>query len=402
MKILAKTPVAFSETKSETQPQVETKKIRVLHILDVEINCYIWKNLCAYTDEMQAELVFVNFRSQNSEFVKAMKARGVRVYALDSTERKQYPRAVKQLWRIIKNERPDVVHTHLFDPTLIGLTLAKIQGIKVVVTRHHSDAVHKLKSKTKRFFYSGLEKYVNFCADHLIALSRYGRDILIEKENVSPEKVSLIPNGQTTERFEKISAEAVNDKRRELKMDGRLTIVFTARLYPKKGHIYLFQALSPMIKNGFQARLYLVGRGDYQEQLEKLAVDYGIQDNVEFLGWRTDALEIAAAADLIVHPSLEDALSSAVIEALMLSRPIVAADISGVRDILDDGKYGEIVPPADSNAIRQAIEKISQNLEQAREKAKNGRQYILDNMGAEQFANGYIECYKKVLAKEKQ
>ena len=389
-------------TSLSTHTKNLSKPFKVLHIIDIAINCYIWKNLCDYTDKNEAELVFVTFRGEDSDFVKGMKERDIGVYALDANKKKQYPRAVKQLWQIIKREKPDIVHTHLFDPTLIGVTLAKLRGLKVVVTRHHSDALHNLESGLKRWFYLGLESLINSNADHLIALSRFGRDVLIEREKVPAEKVSLIPNGQTATRFEKITPEAVKRKRAEFSMDGKLAIVYTARLFQSKGHIYLFEALAPLIKNGLRTTLYLVGEGGYRKTLEKLTVEYEIQDNIEFLGWRTDALEIMGAADLIVHPSLEDALSSAVIESLMLARPVIAADISGMRDILDNGKYGIIVPPANPQAIREAIEQIIQDLDEAREKAKAGRQYILDYMGAEQFANNYLQCYKKVLGIEKK
>jgi len=373
------------------------KPIRVLHIDDAAAVSYIWNNLCDYTNWDEVELTFVTFRDEDSEFVKGMKKRGVRVYALNTPNRRQYLSGIRKLWKIIKSEKPDIVHTHIFHPSLIGVTLAKLRGIKVIVTRHHTDTHHVLASPLKRKFYLGLESYINSLSDHMIALSSFGRELLIEKENVPKQKVSLIPNGQTATRFEAITPEMIARARAEIEVDGGLTLVCTSRLYHGKGHIYLFEALAPLIKNGLQATLYLLGEGDYREQLEKFTADLGIQDHVRFLGWRKDALAIIAASDLVVHPSLEDALSSAVIESLMLSRPIIASDISGVRDILDDGKYGVIVPPADSSALREAIEKTIVDLPAAQEKAKAGRAHILDNMGAERFANEYANCYRKVL-----
>lgn len=391
----------FFRSRKTALLQVKTanskKPIRVLHIIDAAASSYIFDNLCDYTNWEEVEHTFITFRDKDSDFVKDMKKRGVRVYALDTPNRRQYPSGIKQIWKIIKSEKPDIVHTHIFDPTLLGVTLAKLCGIKAVVTRHHTDTHHVLSSPLKRKFYLGLESYINFLSDHMIALSRFGRELLIEKENVPEQKVSLIPNGQSAKRFEAITPEAIAQTRADLGMNDKLALVCTSRLYHGKGHIYLFEALAPLIKNGLEATLYLVGEGAYREQLEKFTVELGIQDQVRFLGWRKDALTIIAAADLIVHPSLEDALSSAVIESLMLARPIIASDISGVQDILDDGKYGVIVPPADSSAMREAIEQTIANLAAAQEKATAGRAYILDNMGAERFAREYANCYRKVL-----
>ena len=106
--------------------------------------------------------------------------------------------------------------------------------------------------------------------------------------------------------------------------------------------------------------------------MEKFAKDLQIENRVKFLGWRSDALAIIGAADIIVHPSLEDALSSAVIESLMMRKPIIATDISGVCDSLNNGKYGKIVPPADSQSLRAAIKELIENLEMWRDKAREG------------------------------
>jgi glycosyltransferase involved in cell wall biosynthesis len=186
--------------------------------------------------------------------------------------------------------------------------------------------------------------------------------------------------------------------RAELEMADRLALVCTSRLYERKGHVYLFKALAPLVSDGLKTTLYLVGTGEYQDYLEKLTHRLGLQNHVRFLGWRDDALTIMAAADIIVHPSLEDALSSAVIESLMLVRPIIATDISGVRDSLDDGKYGMIVPPADSEGFRSALQQVIDNLDEARERASCGRRHILEYMDSGRVARAYTECYKAVAA----
>ena len=145
------------------------------------------------------------------------------------------------------------------------------------------------------------------------------------------------------------------------------------------------------------AKLFLVGTGDYKENLEQIAKDLGILQNIEFLGWRDDGLQIIGAADIIVHPSLEDALSQSLIESLMMQRPIIATDISGAADTLDGGKYGKLVPPADSESFRIALQEIIENLDLAKKNAKLGRKYLLEYMNAERTANEYTKIYRKIL-----
>lgn len=371
--------------------------MRVLHVINVEASNYFLNNLLDYTSKADVQFYFVTFGSGGG-FVADLRRRGATVYALNIRRRAQYFRAMRKLSRIIREHKIDIVHTHLFEPTLIGLLVAKWLGRKVIVTRHHSDAIYQLKSKLKQRFYLSLERYINRHAHHIIAPSRMVRDILINREGVSPQKVSLIPYGQTGERFDAVTPQAVERVRSELEMSDCLVLVCTSRLYERKGHVYLFEALAPLVRAGLKTKLYLVGTGDYREHLEKLVQQFDLHNHVRFLGWRDDALEIMAAAAIIVHPSLEDALSSAVIESLMLARPIIATDISGVRDSLDDGKYGVIVPPADSEAFRSALQEMITHLDEARERARHGRHYILEYMDSARVARAYTECYKTVAA----
>ncbi len=405
--------MAVSETKVEAgrrdaraQPRAVTqadgkssarRPMRVLHLIDVETENYFLNNLLKYSDPREVEYLAVTL-GRTGGFTQGLAALGAKAYALNMSAHPYHPQTMARLWRIVREERIEIVHTHLFAPTLLGVTLARLSGRKVVVTRHHSDALHQLTNPLKRRLYLSLEHYINRQAHHLIAPSRRVREILVEREGVAPEKVSLIPYGQTAERFDAVTPAQIARVRAELGMDGRLALVCTARLYHRKGHVYLFEALAPLIAAGWQATLYLVGAGTERERLAQLAQQQGLAECVRFLGWRDDALAIMAAADLVVQPSLEDALSSALIEALMLERPIIATDISGVRDTLADGRFGVIVPPADAAALRQALRTMAAGLEAARESARLGRRYLLDYMHAGRVAAQHLACYQQLRA----
>ena len=198
--------------------------------------------------------------------------------------------------------------------------------------------------------------------------------------------------------FDAVKQETIEAVQSELGMKRNLALVCTSRLFHRKGHIYLFEAFADLVKNGLDATLYLVGAGDYKAVLMEKVRDLQIEKQVRFLGWRDDALAIIAAADIIVHPSLEDALSSAVIESLMFGKPIVATDISGVRDSLDNGKFGKIVPPADAESFRAALQETIQTLDSAEFKAAEGKKYLLKYMDSRRVANEYQKVYKNLLA----
>ena len=134
-----------------TMPKVKpfTRPLRVLHITNVETTNYYLNNLCDYTDRRAVTYIVVTLGKEGS-FTKDLDKRGIQVYALDCRQRHQYPQALFQLHQILQKERIDIVHTHLVDPTLLGLVIAKLRHRGIVVTRHHSDAVYLLPSKMKR------------------------------------------------------------------------------------------------------------------------------------------------------------------------------------------------------------------------------------------------------------
>jgi glycosyltransferase involved in cell wall biosynthesis len=300
------------------------------------------------------------------------------------------------LREIVEAERVDIVHSHLFEPTLVASAVARLTGRALIVTRHHSDAIYRIEQPLKRKALLSLEHWINRTADHIIAPSLMVRDILLGRERVPGKKVSLIPYGQTAARFESATPEQIAAVRQELLMDGRLALACVSRLHPEKGHRYLLEAFAQLVRDGLDATLYLVGQGTLREQLEQQARASGLSDRVRFLGWRDDALAVMAAADVIVHPSLQEALPSAVIEAVMLARPLVVTEVSGARDIVGDNEHGLIVPPADAEALRQALAQVIEDPNAAAHRAVRGREFLSKYMDAGRVAREYETCYRRI------
>jgi glycosyltransferase involved in cell wall biosynthesis len=370
--------------------------LRVLHVTEIETSNYYLNNLARFTPKEDVQLLAVTLGRPGS-FVTDLEALGVRGWALAARGRWSYPRAVLRLWQLVRRESVDILHLHLFEPTLLGLVVAALAGRPAIVTRHHSDAVHRLPPGLKRSAYSALERWVSRRARHIIAPSQRVRDVLTRVEGVPAGKVSLIPYGQTPERYDAIRRDDPLDVRRGLGLGslGSPLLVCVSRLHPEKGHRYLFEAFSGLRREFPGAILCLAGTGPDRDALVALARQLGIESAVRFLGWRDDALRIMWCADLIVHPSLHEALPSAVIEAVMLGRPVVATDVSGVRDVLgEESDYGFVVPAGDPEALGRAMRDALRGLEPARERAERGRAHVSAYMDAARVARAYVECYK--------
>ena len=127
------------------------KPVKVLHVHEVEKEAFYFSNLADHTKSDEFELSFVSF-APAGDFFRSMEERGLKVYSLGSIRGRGFLRSAKDLRSVFQIHEPDIVHTHLMNPTLLGLNLAKWQGRKSVLTRHHSDAIHQLPSRLKRHF----------------------------------------------------------------------------------------------------------------------------------------------------------------------------------------------------------------------------------------------------------
>ena len=371
--------------------------IRVLQVVSLQNANYFLNNLVDYCDPSAVEFVIVTLTGAGT-FAAELRKRGVTVYCLDCNARSKYPRALLALISIIRKHHIDVVHTHLVEPTWLGLSAARFMARAAIVTRHHSDAVYRIENPMKRWGHLRLEQYSRALADHLIAPSTCIQQLLLYRERTVASKVSLIPYGQDARRFEAVTETNISRVKKELGMIHQPTLVCVSRLDRWKGHAYLFEALSSLKSEFPGLALYLVGEGPDRARLESTAQSAGIAESVHFLGWRDDALEIIAAADVVVHPSLTEALSSVLIEAMALAKPVVASDTSGARDTLEG--HARIVPPADSIALADAIRSTLVDLEGANRLATRGRAHIFESMAASKVGQAHVDIYRSVLARQ--
>jgi len=363
---------------------------RVLHLTSVESANYYLNSLAEELHPGRVAIMAATLGGPGG-FVDTLRDRSVEAHALGPTGRIALPWAAVRLAALVVRSGAHILHGHLFEPALVAALASRLTRRPLVLTRHHSDAVHRLEGRARRGIYLLAERFVNATAQRIIAPARMVERILIDREGVAPQKVRVIPYPQHPSRF--TGLRPVGEVRRELSVTGRM-LVTVSRLHPEKGLPILLEALAGLPAD---LQLYLVGTGPDRERLLSLSTQLGVANRTHLVGWRDDALSILAAADLVVHPSLHEALPSAVIEALALARPIVASDVSGVRDILGDQEYGRVVQPGDGPALRRAIVETLDGLPSARTAADVGRIRLFEYMRPDRVADAHCDCYRQVM-----
>lgn len=212
-------------------------------------------------------------------------------------------------------------------------------------------------------------------ADTVIAVSRATADSLRPYVRVAPE---VVYNGVPRAR-ERPERAAARTRLRALASLPRTSFVLVAvgTVHSRKGQEYAIRALRKVVDLHPSAHLVLAGRltrdPEYVESMRRLTRQLGMEGRVRFLGLRDDIWEILHGADLFVHPAVEDPHPRAVIEAMAAGLPVVASDVDGISETVDDGRTGLLVPPRDSRALAEAVGKLCADASLRDELARNAR-----------------------------
>lgn len=314
---------------------------------------------------------------------------------LDVRSRFQWPAAAARLRRLCRAQRVDILHTHNVDSAVIGALATKGTRTRLVIGRHYSDALYQLP-RWRRGLFLGLEGWCNRRAARIIAPSSMVRAILVERQGVPAARVAQIPYGFDFAKHEVSAPDVPARLRRELGLEGLTVLASFSRLNADKGHAELLRAFVRLQAARPALRLLLAGDGNVRPRLEALARELGVQERVRFAGWRQDVIDLMVMADLVVHPSHHEAFSQVMVEALAMGKPLVITDVSGVRDVVQDGRSALVVPPADPGALAEAITRLLERPEEAAAMGARGREQVRRELDIRAIVRRYEAMYRDV------
>jgi glycosyltransferase involved in cell wall biosynthesis len=323
----------------------------------------------------------------NGSTVRKVQRAGVAVTVIDTADDAV---AVGALAAHLADVRPDVIHNHMFRAETVGTRAAIALGQvghrrPYIVSTVHSSRVRsaadreELRSLTSKM-------------DHLIAVSKaILAKIDAEGRNVGVP-ISLIYNGVDLDRYDE--QEPCCTLRDEYGMEpGSQIVGVVARLEPEKGHPTLLEAWVDVLRAVPDAYLLVVGEGSQRDALERLAGELRIAHRVVFTGRRDDVPAVTAALDVAVLPSYREAQGLSVLEAMALSRPVVASAVGGIPEMIDDGATGLLVPPHDPAALAAAIKRLLTDHPLADALAKAGHDAVHERFCIEKMVSAIEAIY---------
>jgi glycosyltransferase involved in cell wall biosynthesis len=290
--------------------------------------------------------------------------------------------ALMRLYRVLRRERFDIVHTHNPKPGLLGQLAARMAGVPVVVNTLHGFYFHTYLHPLGRRFFVTIEKIAARCSDVILSQNREDVQTAINAGICSPDKIKYLGNGIDLTRFDpgRVSHLARQKKRAELGLSRDAKVVgFVGRLAARrKGVLDLLAAGRRLTKHVPNVRLLFVGDADAGKPdavQPAVAEDYGIADRCLFLGQRpNDELPVFyTLMDVLVLPSLFEGLPRAVMEASAMGVPAVVTDVRGNREAVEHERNGLLVPLGDVQSLSAAIAGLLTNRDEARRLGREGR-----------------------------
>jgi glycosyltransferase involved in cell wall biosynthesis len=250
--------------------------------------------------------------------------------------------------RILRVERPDVIHTHNTQPLMDGTAGVLLTGRIGIV---HTDHGRQFPDKRR---YMLAERWLSRRIYRVVGVSEDTSRQLVRWEKIDPARVMTIPNG--VDCGDRSGAEGKAELRSRIGVGGAGPVIgAVGRLSEEKGVGWLLRAMPAVLAREPAARLVVVGDGPEEPDLRALVSELGIGRSVTFLGPRGDVARLLAAFDVYVLPSLREGLPMAILEAMAAGLPVVASSVGGVPSVVEEGVTGLLVPPKDPDRLAAAI-----------------------------------------------
>lgn len=376
---------------SAAQTSAPTTRLTVVHYLDGAVAGGVERmalTLAALTDRQRWRPVLVVHESPGlAATIRTARDQGLQVEVLP-------PRSgPKGLWTILglawrlRRLNPAVVHVHrswAMSGTA-GVVAAALARCDVTVATEH---LFNPGTRPRAF---RVRRVLDRVVDCHVAVSGSLATVLRDRFGLSPSAIEVVHNGVLQP--DRPSGHAVEELRRQWLSAQARAVLVPARLDKNKGHATLLAALKELP----DVLAVLAGEGPERERLERLADSLGVTSRVRFLGHRDDVPTLMTAADLVVLPSNVEGLPLVLLEASALGRPIVASNVDGVGEIVEDQVSGLLTPPGDPAVLADALRAALEDPEQSSRLGEAARDRFLARFTADRMVRSYEQLYERLL-----
>ena len=292
--------------------------------------------------------------------------------------------------REMRRRGVQIVQSHARSADRPALALAKLWGARVLRTMHN---VPKASGRT------GLGmRIMELFTDQWAAVGPSVADYL-KGCGVRPEKIATIVNGIDLGRFRGAAPEQIAATRAKLGLaPGTIMCLAVGRLFPQKNYPLLLRAFDAARRKRSGLRLFIAGEGPERAALEALIRELDLGGHATLLGLRDDIPSLLHAADLFVMASLYEGLSCAAVEAMAAGKPLIATNVSGLKDAVVSGRTGMLVPSGDVEALALEIGRLAADADLRARMGREGLKRAEEVFSLESMVRAYEALYERLAA----
>jgi glycosyltransferase involved in cell wall biosynthesis len=335
--------------------------------------------------------VFSDSRSSHIEVAEHARQRGLTTEIICCAGRLDL-RAVTRIRTLAAVYSVDVIHTHGYKADVYARAATSTRQSVLVATCHNWPS-----SEWKMRIYAALDRLLLKGFDRIAVISDAVAETL-QRSGVRPPRLQTIPNGVEIERFRNASPVL----RKELEVGEAALVGFVGRLVPGKGGEILLHAAEQVLAVIPKTKFVFVGDGPSRRDWEVLAAQLRILNKVVFTGVREDMPSVYASLDLLVLPSVCEAMPMCVLEAMAAGRPVVATRVGAVPKMVAEEHTGFLVEAGEIDTLAKAILRALNDPARAREMGANGQARVSKHFSSDAMAAQYVALYRGVLDKRKR
>jgi glycosyltransferase involved in cell wall biosynthesis len=259
------------------------------------------------------------------------------------------PRIVPAIYRVLRRDRPDILHTHAWGTLVEGIVAGRLARVPAIVHGEHGT----LQLRPRQVI---VQRWGWRHADDLLSVSSRLAERMSRDVGIPADRIRVIRNGVNLARFAGLRTASAGTFSGS---GGRRVVLGAAgRLIDVKDHATFIDAVHLLRDRGRPVAAIIAGDGPLRGQLEAHIARLRLQGSVRLLGHRGDLETVLRALDIFVQPSKSEGMSNTILEAMASGLPVVATRVGGADEMIVDGETGILVPPADSERLADALERL--------------------------------------------
>jgi glycosyltransferase involved in cell wall biosynthesis len=296
--------------------------------------------------------------------------------------------AILRIRKLIVRHGYDIIHSHTSHAHTLAFFASIGRRTCRLVTRRVDFTIFR-----NRFLPLNGIKY-RFMADYYIAISKKIKEVMV-KDGIAADRIFVVYSGIDLERFYGATGDYLIPEF-SLQPDEPV-VINVAHLAEHKGQQFLVRAIPHVLKQIPSARFFIIGEGKLLGELQALSASLGITQVLTFTGFRKDVGAFYQTADLFIMSSVQEGLGTAMIDALALGKPVVAANAGGIPEIIKDGETGRLVEAANPQALAQGIIQMLTHKDQAQAMAQRGQALVKEQFSIEAMVENNLTVYRQLL-----